>query len=194
VVALRQRASLVIGADGGADKALAAGLTVDAVVGDLDSVSEAARETIPPERFHLVPDLDKTDLQKAIAYAIRQGCTAIDVVAAGGGRADHALANLSVLPFFRGQADVRIIDDLFEVRLVDGEESIDAQPGTVVSLVAVGKCEGVTTSGLRWNLTDYGLSFSPFGIHNEVTNPPARVAVRSGDLLLFLGRWVEKHR
>jgi thiamine pyrophosphokinase len=70
---------------------------------------------------------------------------------------------------------------------------VEAEPGTVVSLVAIGPCEGVTTSGMRWDLHDYALGFSPYGIHNEVAISPATVSVRNGDLLLFRGRWVEKH-
>lgn len=186
-------ADLVVAADGGADRALALGLTIDRVVGDLDSVSEAARAAMPPGRFHLAPELDATDLQKAIAFCVEAGCLRVDVLAAGGGRADHALANLAVLPLFRGQTEVHIVDDLFDVRLVDGEAVIEAPPGTVVSLVAIGRCEGVTTSGLRWDLASFSLDFSPLGVHNEVASTPAVVRVQSGDLFLFEGRWVEKH-
>jgi thiamine pyrophosphokinase len=89
---------------------------------------------------------------------------------------------------------VHLIDDRFDIRLVEGSAVIDATPGTVVSLVAIGQCTGVTTSGLRWNLSAFPLSFSPYGVHNEVAEPPARVSVATGDLLLFEGRWVEKHR
>jgi thiamine pyrophosphokinase len=194
VAELRRDAALLIAADGGADCALALGVQVDAVVGDLDSVSAAARTALPPERFHQVRDLDTTDLEKAIVFAIEHGCDAIDVVGASGGRTDHALANLSVLTVFRGQADVRIHDELFEIRLVEGVATIEAEPGTVVSLVAVGTCQGLNTSGLRWDLHEYTLRFSPYGIHNEVASSPATVSVRTGDLLLFRGRWIEKHR
>lgn len=190
---LRSVADIVIAADGGADKAMALGLDVDAVVGDLDSVSDAAHGTVSEERFHQVHDLDTTDLEKAISFAIERGYDAIDVVGAGGGRADHALANLSVLMVFRGQADLRIHDDLFEIRLVEGSLTLTAEPGTVVSLVAIGRCEGVSTTGMRWDLHEYALAFSPYGVHNEVASSPATVSVREGDLLLFRGRWVEKH-
>lgn len=186
-------ADLVIAADGGADKALSAGVRPQAVVGDLDSVSVAARSALPPEALHRVPSPDATDLQKAIDFALERGARRIDIAAAGGGRADHALANLSVLPLYRGMATVRVIDDLFEIELVEGEAVIDAAVGTVVSLVAIGECRGITTLGLRWNLVDHTLAFSPHGVHNEVAEPPATVSVRSGDLLLFRGRWVEKH-
>lgn len=191
---LARDADLVVAADGGVDKALAAGLRIDAVVGDFDSASQAARASLPPDRFHQSTEADTTDLQKAIAFSIARGCSEIDVVAAGGGRADHALANLSVLVLFRGRAAVRIIDDLFEVSLVDGEATVAGLPGTVVSLVAIGQCRGVSTRGLRWDLNDYPLAFSPYGVHNEIVTSPAHVSVLEGDLLLFRGRWVEKHR
>ncbi len=190
---LRAGASLVVAADGGVDRALALGLEPDAVVGDLDSASAAARDTLPPERFHHAPRLDMTDLQKAIAFAIEHGANEVDVICAGGGRADHALANLSVLVAFRGHARVAIHDDSFAIRLVDGSETIRAEPGTVVSLVAIGECTGITTQGLRWDLCEFTLGFSPLGVHNEVATSPATVSVASGDLLLFHGRWVEQH-
>ncbi len=190
---LAAEAELVVAADGGADKALSVGVRPDAVVGDLDSVSLEARAVLPLDAFHHAPSLDATDLQKAIDYALGRGATRVDVVAAGGGRADHALANLSVLPLYRGLAAVRVVDDLFEIELVESEVRIDAPVGTVVSLVAIGECRGVTTRGLRWDLANHTLIFSPYGVHNEVARNPATVSVESGDLLLFRGRWVEKH-
>jgi thiamine pyrophosphokinase len=194
IAALKAGADLVVAADGGADKALALGVVPDAVVGDLDSASEAAREVIGADRFFRSSALDRTDLQKAIAFAIDRGCREVDVVAAGGGRADHALANLAVLTDSTSDILIRIVDDLFEVSRVQSGTVIDAPVGTLVSLVAIGQCTGVTTSGLRWELTGAPLAFSPLGIHNEVVSSPASVSVVSGILLLFLGRFIEKHQ
>jgi len=191
---LAARAALVVAADAGLDKALAAGLHVDAVVGDFDSVSAEGRAQLPPEAFHHDAALDSTDLEKAVAFCIEQGCDTVDIAAASGGRADHALANLSVITRFRGKARVAIIDDLFEISLVEHRETIDAPPGTVVSLVAIGRCTGITTHGLRWDLSGYTLEFSPLGVHNEVARPPATVEVAAGDLLIFRGRFIEKHQ
>jgi thiamine pyrophosphokinase len=190
---LAATAGLIVAADGGADAAIAAGIHVDAIVGDLDSASASARELLGEARLFPDRDINRTDLQKALEHCLDRGCDAIDIVAGGGGRADHALANLSVLSLYRGRARVALIDDLFEISLVDGSATINAPPGTVISLVAIGTCDGVTTSGLRWDLHDYSLRFSPYGVHNEVAQSPATVSVRSGDLLLFRGRWIEKH-
>lgn len=186
-------ADVVVATDGAGDKAIAAGVVPDVVLGDLDSLSMAARDALPPGSVLHVEDVNTTDLQKAIAWCEQRGAARVDVTGAGGGRADHALANLAVL-CSDSSADVRIVDDLFEVRRVVGEAQIDAPPGTVVSLVAIGACEGVSTDGLRWPLTDYPMRFSPYGIHNEVERSPAFVRVRAGDLLLFEGRWQERHR
>lgn len=190
---LARGAGLLVAADGGAGYAVAAGLTVQHVVGDLDSVSAAIRDALPPGAVHRDPDPDHTDLEKAVAFCVARGYSEIDVVAAGGGRADHALANLSIPILFRGRARVRLIDDEFEISLVEGSATIDRPAGTIVSLIAAAPCAGVTTTGLRWDLDDHSLAFSPYGVHNEVARRPATVSVRSGDLLLFAGRRVEKH-
>lgn len=183
----------LIAADGGARHVLALGRVPDAVVGDLDSVDDAMRAAIPADRFHRVSRLDTTDLEKAIAYAVELGATEIDILGAGGGRSDHALANLSMLRLYRGRARMSMHDELFAISLVEDSAVVDAPAGTVVSLVAIGECVGITTSGMRWDLEDFTLGFGPRGIHNEVATSPASVSVRSGDLLLFRGRWIEKH-
>jgi thiamine pyrophosphokinase len=190
---LADRADLVVAADGGARHAFAAGVTPDYAVGDLDSLTAEERSQLGPLHVVLDPDPDRTDLQKAIDFALQRGATSINIAGAGGSRADHALANLSVLVLYRSRARLALIDDLFEVSLVDGESEVDAPPGTVVSLIAIGRAEGVTTSGLRWDLSDHTLTFGTYGVHNEVAAPPARINVRSGDLLLFTGRFIEPH-
>ncbi len=190
---LAEEAEFVLAADGGGDRAIAAGVVPELVAGDLDSLSDAAREQLGAARLRRIADPETTDLEKVIAVALERGATTIVICGAGGGRADHALANLSVLVRFRGRAAISIIDDLFTIRLVDGETAIERPAGTVVSLVAIGRCEGVTTTGLRWPLENATLEFSPRGIHNEVAASVASVRAASGDLLLFEGRWVEKH-
>ena len=184
--------ALVVAADGGARSALALGVTPDIVTGDLDSIGDA-RDAIPADRIRPNTDPNATDLEKAVALCLEEGCDAVDIIGAAGGRADHALANLSVLVSFGRRARVRMVDERFAIELVNGEAEVDGPAGTVVSLVALGRCEGVSTSGLRWELHDHTLDFSAYGIHNEIAASPARVSVRSGDLLLFRGRWVEHH-
>lgn len=190
---LRVGAGLVVAADGGADKAAAIGITVDAIIGDLDSVSAAAGANLPAAAIRLDADPENTDLEKAVRFCIAAGATEVDVIGAGGGRADHALANLSVLTLLRGH-DVRLVDDTFTISLANNSTEIPGEPGTIVSLVAIGACQGVTTSGLRWDLADATLPFGTRGVHNEISRSPATISVREGDLLLFRGHRVERHQ
>lgn len=190
---LAAAATIVIAADGGANQALEAGIAPSVVIGDLDSVTAQTKSRLPEAELIRDADPDHTDLQKAIHLAMARGATEIDVIGAGGGRADHALGNLSLLVLYGRQVALRFVDDQFEISLVDGKASIIGPAGTVVSLLAIGTCTGLTTEGLRWPLRDYTLVFSPYGVHNEIAAQPASVSVTSGDLLLFKGRWVEKH-
>lgn len=191
---LSREAGFIVAADGGLHHLRRAGLTADYVTGDLDSLTAGDRESLHPGALRPNADPDATDLQKAVELAIATGASDIVITCTGGGRADHALANLSMLTIFRRRARLRIVDDRFEISLVEGSATLEGPPGTVVSLVALGTCTGITTRGLRWDLTGAILPFSPHGIHNEIRESPASVAVRAGDLLLFNGRWVEKHR
>ncbi|MGD9932447.1 MAG: thiamine diphosphokinase [Dehalococcoidia bacterium] len=187
-------ADLVVGADGGADVAARAGVEVDFATGDLDSLSPEARAMLGSDRLVIDRDPDRTDLQKALDLCLAHGATSVDILAAGGARPDHALANLSLLFLYRGRARVRLVDDQFIAVGVHGVETIDAPAGTIVSLVAIGMCEGVTTRGLRWDLDRYLLRFSPYGVHNEVATTPATVSVERGDLLVFQGRYIDRHQ
>jgi thiamine pyrophosphokinase len=186
-------AGMVVAADGGALIALDAGLMPDWVVGDLDTMDQFPAAPIPRARFVRDADPMTTDLEKAVRFALDRGAKAVDVAAAGGGRGDHALANLSVLVVFEAH-EVVLHDDLFATWLVRGVTEVRGEPGTVVSLIAPGGCRGVTTRGLRWELEDEDLPFSPRGVHNELVGERAEVRVREGALFLFRGRWVERHR
>ncbi|HLQ19734.1 MAG TPA: hypothetical protein VK146_12230, partial [Tabrizicola sp.] len=50
------RAPLAVAADSGADRLLRFGVTPDAVIGDMDSISAAARAKIPLEKQHFVAE------------------------------------------------------------------------------------------------------------------------------------------
>src|SRR4051812_23931915 len=92
-------APLVIAADSGVGHALALGLTVDLVIGDLDSAApdDVERAIAAGARVDRHPaDKDATDLELALDAARELGATEITVLGAGGGRLDHLLANLLV--------------------------------------------------------------------------------------------------
>jgi thiamine pyrophosphokinase len=184
--ALAREATMIICADGGADIARKFDLAPNAIVGDLDSIHA---ETLV--KFHKVPtyqesDDQTTDLEKAVAWAIKAKYDHITVVGGTGKRLDHTVGNLGVVTKFYPDAVIRFVDDSGELTFVGRELKIDAKKGEVVSLIPLNRCEGVTTENLRYALDGETLELGVReGTSNVVTGSPVTVTVKKGQLLLY---------
>ena len=69
---LAAQADYVLAADGGANHALACGITPDGVIGDLDSVSPRVRRALQDTPFIHLKRQDNTDFEKALDWSILQ--------------------------------------------------------------------------------------------------------------------------
>lgn len=182
-------AGTVVAADGGLDRALALGLDVDIVIGDLDSVSPAALAAAEAAGARVVrhPEAkDATDLELALDEAVALDARRVLVVASADGRLDHLLASTLLLGAERYasiEIDALVGDAL--VHVVRGEREISGTPDEIVSLVAVGgPAEGVTTSGLAFPLAVETLHpGSTRGVSNVFLGDEARIRIASGVLL-----------
>lgn len=179
-----------VAADSGLDQALALGLEVDLIVGDLDSVSadalSAYRET--PVELHPT-DKDHTDLELALRAAIRMGVDRIIIVGGSGGRLDHFLANaLLVSSADFSEVDVEWLTGQARLHVVHGTSRLHCSPGQHISLLAVhGPARRVRTEGLRWELDDEDLlPGATRGVSNIVEQPVATVSVGNGTLLAIM--------
>jgi thiamine pyrophosphokinase len=184
--------TLVIGADGGAAQALARGLVPDIVVGDMDSLTAAARADLEARgsRFLVHPRAkDETDLELALTCAVAEGAEQIAILGALGGRLDHTLANLLLLALPQLAAcSVRIFDGPEEALLLrgGGRACLHGRPGDLVSLLPLGgDARGVSTAGLAWPLDGESLRFGfSRGVSNEMLAAEAIVALEEGCLLV----------
>jgi thiamine pyrophosphokinase len=179
----------VVAADGGVDAALALGLHVDLVVGDLDSatpagLAEAERGGARIERHPV--DKDATDLALALDAAAHLGERLV-VLGTGGGRFDHLLAGVLTLAA-EGRPPVHAHVGDATVQVVHGPGAVDvaAAVGDLVSLIPVsGDAVGVRTTGLRFPLRAEALPFGTTrGVSNVVDEAPASVALDRGCLLV----------
>jgi thiamine pyrophosphokinase len=183
---LARESGVVICADGGANTALKFRILPDVIVGDLDSIHAEALV-----KFHKVPtyedrDDESTDLEKAIAWALKQKYDHIVVIGASGRRIDHSVGNLGVLPKFYPDAVIRFIDDLGELVYVGRGITFDAKRSDVISLIPLSRCEGITTQGLKYALDDEALELGVReGTSNVVVNTPVTIKVQKGHLLLY---------
>ena len=101
----------------------------DAVIGDLDSVSPALKDLLAGRIQHF-PDQETNDLTKTFTYLhSRYGKQAITLLGASGGREDHLLANLALLPTY-----APLVEDL--VMLTDeGYFLLITEPSTIDVLI-----------------------------------------------------------
>ncbi len=179
----------VVAADGGLALASTLDVTVDLVVGDLDSADPAAltaaRDAGTRIERHPV-DKDRTDLAIALDAVLREGPARVTLVGGHGGRLDHLLANVALLaaPAYAelqitallGPAVVTVVRDLAQ---------LSGTLGALISLIPMhGPARGVTTTGLRFPLSGELLSAgSSRGVSNRFTGTDATVALAGGVLV-----------
>lgn len=175
----------VIAADGGAELARMLGLSVDLVVGDLDSISAETLAEIERVERHAA-EKDATDLELALVAALRLEPERVLVLGAGGGRLDHLFGGLLLLAA-EAYADVRV-DAQFgaaAVHVVRSERTLHGEPGELISLLAVhGQARGVVTDGLVYPFRAETLEpGSSRGVSNVFAQPLARITLEAGVLL-----------
>ena len=182
-------AGTVVAADGGLGRAAALGLSVDVVVGDLDSVDPeelTAAEAAGTRVIRYPEAKDATDLELALDGAVALGARRVLVVASGEGRLDHLVASLLLLGADRYAAltlDALVGDAA--VHVVRGERTIAGTKGELLTLLALGgAATGVVTEGLEYPLAEETLEpGSSRGVSNVLTASEATVSVERGTLL-----------
>ncbi len=178
---------LLICADGGADRLWALGLKPQVVIGDLDSLSAATRTRWPDVTLIEVPGQNNTDLEKALDYLLEIGAGAVTALGVTGLRGDHTLANFCILLKYHRRMALSFRDAYSDIRVVETEYEFDAVPGTRVSLLPMESCQGVTTTGLQWDLEEAAMAAGVReSISNRILTTPVRITIASGRLLLFV--------
>ncbi|TJZ93984.1 thiamine diphosphokinase [Paracoccus gahaiensis] len=175
-------APLLVAADGGADRAHDLGRAPDWVIGDLDSISDAARARVPGGRLLEVAEQDSTDFAKCLG---RIDAPLIMAVGFAGLRLDHTLAALTAL----------VQPEAPRVVMLASEDVILACParidlplpaGTRVSLFPMGPARG-TSRGLEWPID--GIEMTPGGRVGTSNRALGPVSLRiEGPMLLMLPR------
>lgn len=198
-------AQLVIACDSGAVACMHAGIRVEVLIGDNDSLNTQAlsyvRACKAQEVLHPV-DKDKTDLQLALDYIEEyylphhQNMELV-VSCASGGRPDHACAILGSL--LGAQAlHPRIEEDDYCCYLMSADWNnqlvFESQLiGHTVSVIAFENPTTITLHGMRWNQTHWDLPpLSDRGISNIVEASDAFLTVHKGSLACYIMRDIQR--
>lgn len=179
----------LIAVDGGMRHAARLGMTADVWLGDFDSADNALIKQYPHvPRLPFAADKTQTDFELALAHANQhydQGT--LHILGSGGDEADHAFANLWVLP----QSRLPAVLWQRNAVIASGHGPLmlhcRAPMASKVSLFACTDLQGVVSHGLRWPLR--GESLVPFvalAARNETVQSEIGVGWQSGYGLVFL--------
>ncbi len=149
-------APVLVAADSGADAALAQGHVPDAVIGDFDSLSDAARAALPPDRLHQITEQESTDFDKALRHVAAPLMLAVGFL---GARIDHQLAVLNVLARRSDRACILLGGDEL-IFAAPPQLTVALDPGDIVSLFPMRRVTG-RSQGLTWPID--GLILEPHG-------------------------------
>ena len=178
------RAPVVVAADGGADRALAAGAMPRAVIGDFDSISEAAQRAIPADRLFKIAEQETTDFDKALRSVNAPFMLALGVA---GARLDHGLAVMNALVRHDG-APCIVVGPKDVVFAAPRHLTLRLRLGDALSLFPMAPVMG-SSRGLRWPIE--GLQFAPggrIGTSNEVSEAEVSMQFDQQGMLVIVPR------
>lgn len=179
---LARQATFILAADGGADKARAAGIQPDLVIGDLDSLASA------PEQVLRVPRQDNTDLEKALDWLQEHRAERVCIVGSVGGRWDFSIGNFLSVYSYLPALDIYFAGDGWKIYpLVQGTQKA-VRPGARVSLIPFTVCTRVNLSGTQYPLTNAQLALGHTGrtLSNCAQQAQITVQFESGFMLLYI--------
>ena len=182
----------VIAADAGLEVLRPLHISPNAVVGYLDTVDKKVLEEYqnqPDIEFEIhKPEKDETDTELALLTAARQGCEAVDILGALGGRMDHAIGNIQLMyQFFCQGMEVNIYDARNRLYLLGGHKVFHREEvyGKYISFLPMTETvEGLTLRGFKYPLQrrTIGLGTS-LCISNELKREEGILELEKGVLL-----------
>jgi thiamine pyrophosphokinase len=178
------RAPWAVAADSGADRLLRHGVMPEAVIGDFDSISCAARGAIPGDRLHPVAEQETTDFDKAL-----RSISAPFVLAIGfaGARLDHGLAAFNTL-IARDNPPCILIGPKDICFAAPPNLTLELALGEPLSLFPMAPVTGESL-GLEWPIA--GLEFAPngrIGTSNRVAARRVELSFDRRGMLVILPR------
>jgi thiamine pyrophosphokinase len=154
-----------------------------AIVGDLDSLDEFARQRFADRLVHL-PAQDTGDLEKAILWAGAQGAEAVAIIGATGGRDDHTLAN-TLLLWSNLDVVTELVTESGIFSTVTDRAKYRGYPGQQIGLFPSSLGVTIRTSGLKYDLKGDKLSAMHRGSSNLCAGESFEIVAEGGPVLVF---------
>jgi thiamine pyrophosphokinase len=189
-------AERVVCCDGAVEKLEEAGLSPAWVVGDLDSLGDAARARYAERLVHAA-EQDTNDLAKAFRFCVKRGWHDLLILGATGLREDHTLGNLAWLADFAEELQtaaqgvppvprrVVLLTDTGVFTPVLASTQFRSHTGQQVSIFSFDPGLAVYAEGLKYALD--GVRFTRWwqAALNESVGDAFKLVFEGGPLLVF---------
>lgn len=177
----------IICADSGYDHAVNMQLKTNILVGDFDSINEIPKDI---EFIQYPTKKDLTDTEIAIEHARDLGFKDFLIIAGIGTRMDHSLTNILMLTNFLDRNEyAEIIDEHNKIMITNSTLHLNADKDSIVSLIPLSTCFGVTTKNLEYPLHKDTLYVGKgLGVSNVMLENNSCISVESGTLLVTISK------
>lgn len=180
-----KNAGKIICCDGSAGNLVSAGYIPDAIVGDLDSLTENLAIRFA-DRIFLDESQATNDLTKAVQWCREMNYNEIVIIGATGKREDHTIGNISLLAEYAKTMNVKMVTDTGIFIPFLKSCTVQSFPGQQVSLFSIDPETKVTSSGLKFPLNGIKISNWWVATLNEATGDSFSLEFSNGKVIVYL--------
>lgn len=178
-------AARIICCDGSAGNLILAGYVPDAIVGDMDSLSEELAVRFA-DRIYPDDNQDTNDLTKAVRWCSESGYKDIVIVGATGMREDHTIGNISLLAEYAYEINVIMVTDTGILIPVLKRADIDSFPGQQISIFSIDPETEISSYGLRYPLEKKKINNWWVATLNEALGENFSLEFNQGRIIVYL--------
>jgi thiamine pyrophosphokinase len=179
------KADAVVCCDGSAESLVNSGMIPDAIVGDMDSLSDELTIRFS-DRIFVDDNQETNDLTKAVKWCHASGYDDITILGATGKREDHTIGNISLLAEYSEYVNVKMVTDTGIFLPFHRSCIIETNPGQQVSIFSVSPETKITSEGLRYPLINRKLKNWWEATLNEAIGNVVELKFEVGPVIVFL--------
>jgi thiamine pyrophosphokinase len=180
-----KNAAKIICCDGSAGSLVNSGIQPDAIVGDMDSLSDELANRFA-DRLFVDEDQDTNDLTKAVNWCIESHYNDIVIVGATGKREDHTIGNISLLAEYVKKVSVIMVTDTGIFLPFLKSATIQSFPCQQVSIFSIDPETEITSAGLKYPLNRTKLKNWWFATLNESLGEYFNLYFNNGRIIVYL--------
>ena len=178
-------AERIICCDGSVKSLINAGYIPEAIVGDMDSISDELADKFR-DRLFSDSNPDTNDLTKTVNWCKGRGYKDMAIVGATGKREDHTIGNISLLADYIKDMNVMMVTDTGIFYPFLKSCRISTFPGQQVSIFSIDHNTKVSSRGLKYALSETQIKNWWVATLNEATGNHFELGFTGGPVIVFL--------